>query len=263
MAITSIDGFIAASKQRLGFLKVANRTTANNAYFSVFDLTGSPDGGTLAVGNTANGVVHTDATTGYQPITDFGSGNLGYISSVEFSNTVASRIAMYDCLFSAGAYSFNSNVTLASQPSFTSRIPSGDYNGTEIWLEAVTAFTGTPTINVLYNNQAGAAKQTSATSLGSAPIVGRMYLLPLQAGDIGVSQINQVIATVASAGTFNIHVMRRLWSGRVRSTNDGNSNDMLLTGLPRVFQDSAIRFIVAADSTNTGNPEIYATIVNG
>lgn len=265
MAITTLDGIIAASKQRLQYVKTASRTSIAATYFSLFDLAGSPGAGTLAIGNTANGVVPTDATAGYQAVDSFGGGNTGYIASVEFSNTVASRLILADTLFSAGAYAFNAATSLTTQPSYTGRLPgTTDYNNTEIWIEAVTAFTGNLSVAVTYTNQAGTTARTTGTvATGVAPTLGRMIQLPLQAGDIGVRTIESVTATVATVGTFNVHVLRRLWQGRVAVANSGDIHDFLKTGMVQIFDTSALRLIVAADSTATGIPEAYINIING
>lgn len=262
MAITTLDGFIAAASQQVSYLKTASRTGVAGIPFSVFDLAGNPGAGTLAIGNTANGVVPTDATAGY-PLINAIAAN-GYIGGIAFGSTVAGRLILMDCLFSAGAYSFNSNVTLASQPSFSSRVPGGtDFNNTELWLEAVTAFTGNQTIQVTYLDQGGAAGDTGAVATGVAPIVGRMLQLPLAAGDTGLQRIDSVVSSIATVGTFNVHVMRRLWMGRCRLNNDGDSHDFLKTGMPQIFADSALRLIIQPDSTATGIPEFMAEIVDG
>lgn len=263
MAITSLDGLIAAPKQQVGYVKTGARASIAAAPFSVFDLAGSP-AGTLAVGNTANGIVPTDAIAGYPTINAFVGGNTGYLAAVQFGSSVACRIGIADCLFSAGAYAFNANTTLSAQPSYASRIPNADYKGTEIWVEAATAFTGTPSFAVTYTNQDGTAGRTTGTvAAPAALILGRMVQLPLQVGDTGVQSIQSIVATVATVGTFNLHVMRRLWQGRVRINNDGDTHDFTKTGMPVVFDNSALRVIVYADSTSTGAPELQFEIVNG
>jgi len=265
MAITTLDQLIAAPSQKISYIKTNTVTTVAAIPFSVFDRNGNPGAGTLAIGNTANGVVPTDATAGYPKINAFGVGNTGYINSVTFGSTVACRITIFDCLFSAGAYAFNANTTLASQPSYASRVLDGtDFSNTEIWIEAVTAFTGNQSIAVTYTNQSGTTGRTTGTiATGVAPTANRMLQLPLQAGDTGVEKIESVVSTVSSAGTFNVHVMRRLWSGRIPTTNGGDIHDMLKTGLPQILEDSALRFVIAADSTSSGIPELQLDVVNG
>jgi len=270
VAITTRDQLIAAqaNRQELTWFKSAVRTTIAADWYTLLDVAGSPGAGTLAGTSTAAGVVPTASTAGMPSINAFGSGNTGYLDCIDFGNSVASRFRLYDLLFKAGAYAFNAATTLASQPSYSARLPtvsgSPDYSGLQIWVECVTAFTGTPSIAITYTNQSGTTGRTTGTvSMGSAMTLGRMIQMPLQAGDTGVQQINSVTATVATVGTFNVLVMRRLWSGRVRIANDGDTHGPDKTGLPQVFETSAIYPIIAADSTSSGVPELQIGVING
>jgi hypothetical protein len=263
MAITTFDGFIASAKQYVSMAKTASRTSIAASWFSVFDLAGNPGAGVLAAGNTANGLVPTDATVGV-PTISFTTGT-GYLAQVDFGSSVACRMKLFDMLFKAGAYAFNANVALTAQPSYSTRVPSGtDFTDTQIWIEAVTAFTGNLSVAVTYTNHAGTAARTTGTvAIGAAPTVGRMIQLPLQSGDTGVQKIESVVATVSTVGTFNVLVLRPLWSGRVKIANDGDVHDLAKTGMPVVYADSAIILSVAADSTATGIPELEFVIANG
>jgi hypothetical protein len=94
-----------------------------------------------------------------------------------------------------------------------------------------------------------------------------MYQMPLQAGDTGVQSIDQVVVTngttAMTAGAFNVLVMRPLWSGRIRTANDGGLNSLIDTGMPVVYADSAFYPIVAADGTATGIPELQFVVASG
>lgn len=261
MAITTLDGVIAAVKRRVVYQKTASRTAVANVPFSVFDLAGQPGAGTMAVGNTANGVVPVDTTNGY-PLLAAAASNL-YINRIQARSSVASWLDIYDCVFSAGAYAFNADVTLASQPSYAARLPETDYNGLELWIEAATAFTGNQTVQINYLDQDGNAGDTGASATGVAPILGRMLQLPLAAGDSGVQRIDRVRSSVSSAGTFNVHVMRWLWGGRINAANQGLADSLLRTGLPQIYDTSALRVVVTADSTATGLPSIRMETVDG
>jgi hypothetical protein len=261
MAITSKDGYIGAAKQEIRIGKTTTRTTVAAIPFSMFDVAGFPGSGTLSSGNTANGVVPTDATAGYPTVNAVSV--TGYLTRIEFGSTVACRLALFDRLFGCGAYAFNADTTLASQPSFASRVPATDYKGLELWAEAVTAFTGNPSFQVNYLDEGAAAGDTGVVASGAALIVGRMLRIPLAAGDNGISQITRVRGTVATAGTFNIWVMRRLWSGRIISANDGDVHDLFRTGMPQIYGDSALFLQVIADSTSSGLPEITAELADG
>lgn len=262
MAITTLDGLIAAVKQRIILAKTASRTSVANIPFSVFDQAGNPGAGTIAVGNTANGVVPTDATTGY-PLLPAPASTL-YLSRADIRSSVAGWIDIYDTLFSCGAYAFNANTTLASQPSYSGRLPvASDYTGLELWVEAATAFTGSPSFQINYLDQGGAAGDTGVIGSGAALILGRMFHMPLAAGDSGIQQITQVRGTVASAGTFNVHVLRHLCGVRINVANQGVLQDFAQLGLPKIFGDSALRLITTLDSTATGLPACRLEVSDG
>lgn len=265
MAITTRDGLIAAMAggQDFPWNKTASRTAVAAIPFSVFDIAGSPGAGVLAGTSTAAGVVPTDATAGCPVVNAFGGSNTGYLTRADWGASVACWIHVYDLLFKAGAYAFNANVTLALQPSYSSRVPGGDYTGTELWLEAVTAHTGNQSIRIQYLDQGGAAGDTGTIATGVAPTVGRMFRMPLAAGDSGVQRVDVVTSTVSSAGTFNVLVMRRLLSMRVNVANNGGYMGPDATGMPQVFADSALVAVIQPDSTATGLPWVRFQVVNG
>lgn len=261
MAIASLDNYLAAVKQYLTWYKTASITAVAAIPFTNFHLAGVPGAGVLAVGNTANGIMPTDALAGY-PLINAISGT-GYLGKIDFGWTVAGRLHLYDCLFSAGAYAFNADVTLTAQPSFAGRVPGGNYNGLELWLEAVTAFTGNQTCQLNYLDQGGAAGDTGAVATGVAPIIGRMFRMPLAAGDSGIQRLDRVRSSVSTVGTFNVHIMRPLWSGRVIIANYGDVHDMLKTGLKQIYDTSALRVVVQPDSTATALPQLYIEVCDG
>lgn len=261
MSITTLDGWIAAVKQNLTYFKSASVTTLAAIPYTMFDMAGNPGAGALNAGNTANGIVPTDALAGYPVINALGAN--GYLSGIDFSSTIACRLTLYDRLFSAGAYAFNANVTLASQPSYAGRVPGGNYSGLQLWIEAVTAFTGSPSFQINYLDQAGNAGDTGVIGSGAALTIRRMFQMPLAAGDNGIQQIVQVRGTVATAGTFNVNVLRPLWTGRVPLANSGDVHDMLKTGLPQIYADSALFVVIHADGTSSGLPYMNIEVADG
>ena len=263
MAIVTFDQFIGASKQYISHSKTASRTAVAAQWTSVFDVAGNPGAGVLAGTSTTTGTVPTDATAGCPTINAFGGGE-GYLAQVDYGSTVACRIRLFDCLWKGGAYAFNVATSGNSPTSFSSRVPGGtDFANTQIWYEQVTAGTLVQNINVSYNDQSGAASTTGVVAAPAAMIVGRMFEVPLAAGDTGVQGITGVTGTVASAGTFNLLVMRPIWSGRVMVANYGDVHDLAKTGMPIVYPDSALMMVVAPDSTATGIPALEYVIANG
>lgn len=272
MAITTWDGFIASVKQYIPLAKTASRTTVASTWFSIFDLAGNPGSGTLAGTSTTVGVVPNDATAGCPPI-NFSTGT-GYLAQVDFGNTVAARMKIFDMLFKAGAYAFTGATTnLATQPSYSSRCPgSTDFTDTQIWIEVTTSFaTGTAwQVQITYTNQSGTAAKSTVISVAQAAAgltQGKLFQLALASGDSGVQKIESVIVTnggtAMTAGNFNVLVLKPLWSGRVRAANDGDCHAIDKTALPIIYLDSALYVAVNADSTSTGIPEIEIVVASG
>jgi hypothetical protein len=273
MAITTLAGLQAAMEagQSIVFQR-QGATPAQPNWGSVFNSGNVPGAGTLAGTSTAAGVVPTDATTGCPNIIDFPAGKTGYLGSVQFTDQPAAigstgpqRIRLCDMLFKAGAYAFNAAVTLASQPSYSSRIPGADYKGTEIWFEGVTAFTGNPSITVTYTNQDGTTGRSTGALSMTAPNANRMAMFPLQAGDTGVQKIESVTATVATVGTFNILVLRPLWCGSLPNVGESGFHGPDLTDLPILFSDAALFMMghCGITSNTLANMETLLNVING
>ena len=263
MAISTFDQYVASKKELINFKKTASLTTVAQMISSVFQQAGIPGAGNLAGSSTTAGVVPTSATAGFPPIKAFQGGAKGYISRASCYNDRACTLYLVDVLWKGGAYAFNANVTLTGQPSYAARIPDGNYSGTEIWLEQVTAMTGNQSIRITYLDQDGNAGDTGVIATGVAPIVSRCFTMPLAAGDSGVQRIDSVVSTVSTAGTFNVLVVRPLLIMRIPGAGTGFDMDMLRTGLPEVFADSALAVYVRPDSTASGVPEVYFEIANG
>jgi len=270
MAIDTLDKYIGAAKQRVIWMKTGTRTLVAAMPYTVFDIAGSPGAGTLAIGNTANGIVPVNGNNGYPLIKTF-SGNTGYLSKVEYGSNVPCCFDLYDRLFAAGAYAYNSGTTnLSSQPSYSSRIINANYGGLQVWIEVVTAMTSATawTVHITYTDQdgnAGAISPDLPTMAASALPIGRMYQLPLAAGDSGIQKIESIVVTTgsATAGSFNVMVLRPLWFGRVISANGGDVHDLLKTGFPQIFETSALYNVLYADSTAVGLPDICMQIAMG
>ena len=263
MTITTLNGLIAATKTQIIWNKTGTRTIVGAAPYNLDGVAGTPTG-TIAVGNTAAGVVPTDDGS-YGPLLPAIS-NVGYISRIVASSSVACTMVLYDRLFACGAYAYNANTNLGTQPSFAGRITNADEQH-ELWAEAVTVFTGTPSVNVSYLDQGGNSGTTGAVACPvTTPPVGRMWRLPLAAGDTGIygaAGIVNVTGTVASGGTFNVSVMRPLASLRIPIANSNVVQDFLATGMPRIYATSCLWVVMYADSTAVGLPYMFIELADG
>lgn len=257
MSITSAADIQSALRQFVLMQKGVAVGSAST-WRSAFAATGTPGAGSFSVGNTANGIVPTDATAGY-PNIQFGSGS-GYITCIDRVANLASRVFLFDRLFHAGSYNFNASVTLASQPSYAGRVPNTDYSGLQLWYEQATTATGAQNIAVTYTDQDGNTGATTGTiALASGLALGACLQLPLAAGDSGVQTIESVVGSIASAGTFNIFVARPLAMLSVPQTFTLYSRNLEQLALPQVYADSAITFLVYnAGSSETIEFEIVS-----
>lgn len=264
MSILSLNDYLAAKKQRVIINKTTTRTGVAAKATDILDIAGNPGAGTLAGTSTTAGVVPTDATAGFPAINAFSGGAAGYLTNLEAWWNVAGDLCIYDVLWKGGAYAFNANTALSAQPGYSSRIPGGtDYTGLELWCEAVTAFTGTPSFNITYTNQAGTgSRSTGAIAADSALILGRMFQMPLASGDSGIQKVDNVAGTVASAGTFNVLVMRPLARVRIPVANGFVKYNLMDLGCPQVWDTSALLVVPTPDSTATQTPWVALEVSN-
>ena len=263
MAITTLDGYIGAPKQLVLQAKTASITSVAQQITSVGHLAGSAGATTLAGTNATVGVIQTDALTGYPAINAFGGGAKGYISRIGGYWNVTGRLYLVDFLLKLGTFSFNAAVSGLTTLDISGRVPGGtEFTGCEIWLEQVTAMTGSQTIAVTYIDGNNAAQTTGTIATGVAPIVGRCYRLPLANGS-GVKSITGVTSTVSTVGTFNVIIVRPLHYMRIPLAGYSEQRDLYGTGMPEIFADSALAVFVQPDSTATQLPMWDIEIANG
>ena len=263
MAITTLDGYIGAAKQTIIHAKTATITAVAQQVTSVGHLAGTAGATTLAGTNATVGVIQTDGLTGYPVINAFTGGAKGYISRIGGYYSVSGRLILVDFLLKLGTFAFNAAVSGLTTLDISGRVPGGtDFTGCEIWLEAVTAFTGNQTIAVTYIDGNNAAQTTGTIATGVAPIIGRCLRLPLANGS-GVKSITGVTSTISTVGTFNVLIVRPLVYMRIPFAGYSEQRDLYGTGMPEVFADSALGIFVQPDSTASALPEWNIEIANG
>jgi hypothetical protein len=267
MTITTLDGYIGASKQLVEYAKLTAQVTAANIYSSMFDRAGQPGAGTLVGSSTNPGVVPDGSAgnNGYPKILAFGGGNTGYLTRAMFASATIQRLALFDRLFVAGDFGHTTGSTTVNGSSYAARVPNTDYSQCEIWIEVTAAFPATATtVSVTYTDAVnGATRTTPTVSVLSAPIA-RCIQFPLQAGDSSPSKIESVnIATGGASGGFSIMVLRPLLMSRIAIGNVADTFDILRTGAPQVYATSALYVLSCPDSTSSGTIEATFEIANG
>lgn len=267
MAITNTDGLIAAmaSGQRIALQK-SSVTTVASFYTTLWDVTGIPGAGALAINNNTSGVIPTDATAGAPIIRAFTPGNTGYLLSFDASTAQPGVVSMYDRLWHAGTFTAGSlqTYTLSGQPGLQ-RVPNNDYSQLELWMEVTTASGATSTtVTVGYTDGAGVARSaTLDANLSSAPV---RRMLPFRlANSTGIKWVNSVtIGGATGTVAFNLVIQRNIVDHTVVSANIGRPRkDAFDTGMPIIYEDSCLALMFLATTTSSGALFAEAVIGNG
>jgi hypothetical protein len=269
MAITSGDTYIASAKQIIPFTKTSSVTTTATTRFTTFGVAGNVGAGTRAMTTALTGAVPDDTIAGYPLLNVFGGSATGYLTRVQYASSVTGRLEIWDKLFGINVPILPvQTLTLASQASYSSRVPNGTtYTGLRLFLEVTTAFTSATaaTVTVTYTNQSGVTGHTTGAVTMANHTVDRWIELPLQAGDSGIQKIETVVVggTAGTAGAFNVIVARPLWTNRVNIANGGGLDGIDRTGMPIVYGTSALVVTTIADATSSGVPDLNIEIANG
>lgn len=272
MPLTGLDSVIAGYKQRLYYTKTNSVTTVAGLPYTLIDRAGNPAAGSLNPNNTTNGVVPTDATSGFIPIAAFAGSNKGYISRVELSLSAAGTIELYDVLFWAGQTTIptsgTTTVTLTSIPDFSGRVPyksdgtTRDWSCVELFVQASTALSNhAHSTSITYTDQDGnGSASTGNMSTQNIP-VNRLLRMPLASGDSGVQALTgyAVNGATSSTGSVSVLAMRKLCAIRTLGFSNVFGPDQ--TGMPQVFADSAILAVAVMDSTSSALPYVMIEIV--
>lgn len=272
MAITTTDGLVSAiASGQDAVISKASVTGVAGFWYSLFFVGGAP-ATAAAIGNTTSGVIPTDATAGAPIINAFTGANTGYLAGFDVSNTVAGAVRLYDRLYHVGPISglALATTTFTGQPTLT-RLPSSNTGGIglELWLEVTTTFSATATtVTVGYTNSSGTSGRTATldiASLSGQP-VNRMFPFRLQAGDLGVQRVDNVVVggVVSTTGAFNLVLLRTVAEHNVMAVGISEPRqDPFKTGLPPVYADSCLVLMMLCTTSSTGSVIADFDIING
>ena len=144
-----------------------------------------------------------------------------------------------------------------------------NYSELEIFVEAVTAGTLNQAVNVTYSTMGDdgttltASRTTGAVGVGAALIVGRMYRLPLQSGDKNAALLTNVAGSVASAGTFNVHLARKITKLQAYVTPFSDRFGYDQTRMMYIPNNAALRDVHTPVSTATMTLPMTLTLAQG
>ena len=267
MAITTVAQYLTAPKQIVRFIKTAAVTSVANLPSNMFNQPGDPGAGVYTGYGVGPYTKPEAGRTGYPKIAAFPSGMQGYITGVRFSCTVPCRLQLFDVLVATGPLTSASTYASLSDdaPTFDERVPwvgeAASYEGLQLWYEcSTTGRSGTVPI-IWYTDSEGAYLPSV---MDSGALIGRRMLqLGLSAGSSGVWFVDGQSAGASSSGSGNALIMRPLWSGRVREAGGEYFDDYIATGMPEIFETSALYLVVTPDGTSTGTPDLQIEIANG
>ena len=261
MAISTIDGVVAALPGQICPFTKASLTSVAGAYLSLWTAAGQPGAGAASAGSTTTGAIPTSATAGALSFTNPGSGN-SYVGKAFASSSVQGTVVIYDRLWHGGAYTSASGSISASTTTAVDRDSTGA--GAELWVEIATALSAVATtITVTYVNQAGTGSKTATCAVPASAILGRMFPFVLAAGDTGIRQITAISGSAAPTGTFNLVILRRLIELPLSIAGVAAGGDFAYLGMPRVYDSACIGLFMNTNTTSTGTLSGSQNIIQG
>lgn len=242
MPFTTQDQITAALPgQVTSYIKTAAAAPVAGAFQSLWDSTGNPAAGVLAVGNTTTGTVPTQATAGaWAKFTNPGT----TLHNGRFTATTsqAGTLMLYDRVWHAGSFALSAAGNFAGWSGTTAvnRPSTGD--GVMAWVEVnvVLAATAT-TITITFTNQAALTGQTATCALLASSAARRMYPFVMPAGSTGIRSIQTInIGTAVATGSINIVLAAPVISAPVLVAGGGVVYDYLQTGNKQIQNDACL-----------------------
>lgn len=258
MAITTLDGLIAAMRPPVGFQKASATSEGAGTWHSLWKVAGFPAAGSNPpLFSAGSGYIPTEATSGAIPFVDPTSN--GHLARFGVAGATIGTVILYDRVWACSG--FGTVVTTAQNvttPGTVARDANGDSlgAGVELWGEVYTAPGATgATWTVSYTDQDGnAGASATYTHPANAESVGQMFPFLLASGDTGVRAVASFTASVSSgtAGDIGITLLRRVAEIPITLANVAQVLDGVALGLPRLYANSCLALMVQCSATNTG-----------
>jgi hypothetical protein len=245
-----MDGLIAALPgQHRHFAKSSVTPKAAGSWHSLWTAAGQPGAG--AAQGSVNGAVPTSATAGAFTFTNPVSNN-SYLAKLTVAGATTGTLILYDRLWHDSALSATSTSSQPiSQPALTRPDANGD--DVELWAEIYTATTAAATATATYTDQDGNTGNSATASIIAASVAGQMFPFALAAGDTGVRAVTAVVLSGSmTAGAWGLTLLRRLAEIPIGLIGVGNTYDAFALGMPQVYDNASLTFMVMATGTTFG-----------
>lgn len=264
MPITDFDTLIAKLReaQRQQIRKASRSTGASDYYHSLWTAAGNPGAG--AAPAALNGVIRTNAAVGALRLVNPAAGQESRYGRAFARLAQPGVLVLCDRLWDCSGYLGNDTALKAIAQPPLSRYTDGI--GVECFLETYTAIgTNVVDVEVRYRNSSGVGNRQGFVRLGGASVVGRMYPMELQAGDVGIQAIEslQVLATTGGAGDFGLTLLRRLSELPIARAGDGDVWDVFKLGYPKIENSACLSLMLIPGATLSGEIIASADVVQG
>lgn len=261
MAISTVDDIASglSAAQRRSFLKVLTAPKAAGAFQGSWLGTGFPGAGTAPPAYTAgSGYTCSSATTGALQYTNASVQN--WLARFSALGTVRGSWILVDRLWNCSGMGFAASTYAVTTPGALPARITDNGIGCELWCEQnVAAGAASGTLTATYVEPGAATGHTGViAAVVSAPVIGQMQPVPLQAGDTGIKQLTNVITSATwTSGSFGMTIVKRIAEIPVNVIGTGTVLDWAgcLQAIPA---DACLQWIWLAETTTA--PTVTGTV---
>ena len=247
MAITTLDGVIAGCEPTQYFFK-GTTYGVNTRSGSTFNAVGIP--GAAVISTAGLGGEALTSYPGQIPFTNPPAGQKAYVARL----AVAPRTTVATVLCDRVWHNSGFNVTTTAVQNFTGcpnfnrdvnnavGVGEGIFVGIEYY---TTGIATTVNVSMTYTNSAGVTGRTATANLPNSGGVGLFTGFSLQGNDTGVRSIQSAsMGAAAAGGTVSFVAYRAITVVSSLADTSATVIDPLTGGLPEIFNDSVLFFII-------------------
>jgi len=255
MAITTINDIVAglASKQTLRFQKNLTAAKSAGAFQSGWLATGIPGAGVASPAYTAGSGYTCDKSMA-GAIAYVNAAVQNWLAKLIAAGSLTGTLILADRLWSCSGMGYAiATYTVTTPGNLPARITDSGV-ACELWVEQfVVAGAASGTLTANYLNTASAAKSGVIAAVVSAPVAGQMQPVPLQTGDLGISQLTSVANSATwTSGSWGMTILKRLAEIELPIIGVARTLDWAALGLPQIPSDVCLMvFLMANSSTAT------------
>jgi hypothetical protein len=236
--------------QQSPFFKISSAPEVAGQLHSVWKQGGIPGAGSdpagtpgAATSSTAGGITLANQASDYK-----------YLLRLEATANQNCTLIVYDRLVGVGNLALGSTGDKTVSSAALTRYTDGV--GVEAWLELTTASTanvGVVSMNSYTNTTpTGGKVGGSVTFNAAAQNIDSMFVMPLAAGDVGVTAVSTInVGTATTTGVANLLLVKRLFQIPLIA-NIGTVIDYTrgYPGMPRIFDGATLALAIVAGGTS-------------